>query len=128
MLRDGNWYRHNEVKQKYCEGRKYMIKSFYLGFKDIIITSPEDHYNAPKISYKGYTWFASDLEDYLWGEYNYDKYGDAYYDYTYGKSGVEDKYSDTVETDEEFESWVKQNPDMVYEWLDSAIENKKQED
>jgi hypothetical protein len=22
MLKDGNWYGHKEVKQKYCEGRK----------------------------------------------------------------------------------------------------------
>ncbi len=94
--------------------------SNYHGFKDITIEYAEDHYNAPKIHFKSYTWFAESLEDYLWNEFQYNKYGESYEEGVVG-----DEVSD--ETEQEFDTWIRNHSDTLYEWLENAIQAQKED-
>ncbi|MCR5670728.1 MAG: hypothetical protein K6G10_06950 [Butyrivibrio sp.] len=100
-----------------------MSQTHYRGFSDIILIEPDDHYNASKISYQGHTWFESLIEDWLWDEFEYEKYGKSY-----EESVVGDDF--TKEIAAEFGAWIQKHTEKVYEWLESAIQgeiNNKEE-
>ncbi len=87
----------------------------YHNLDDVILSIPEDHYNASKIHYKGHTWFRQDLEDWLWDEFEYEKYGESYEE---GACG--DNFTKDIQI--EFDNWIDTHSDKVYEWLNNALD------
>ena len=95
-----------------------MKQASFHNINDITIVYPGDHYNSSKIEYNGHTFYASFLEDYLWNEFQYDKYGESYEEGVVGDDG---------NNNEEFDAWIKAHLYLAYEWLDDAIDAEEQE-
>ena len=89
-----------------------MITKKYLNFNDIKISFiPNNNYSEPISSYNNHSYYLSNLEDFLWTEFQYDKYGE---DYENGK--IWDELTESI--DKEFQEWIKRNHYIVYEWFE----------
>ena len=87
----------------------------YLDFDDIELLPAINNKSDAKIKYGNITCFVSVLEDYLWDEWQFSKYGESY------EAGVlGDELSDEI--DKEFIEWISENKHFVYEYLDKIKE------